>query len=120
MNSFGTTSPTITLSEFVACVSIIGLEPQLHTRELAGAAGLLPVRAIDLRWASQGLTIGHLRSADAHLKHVRAFEVFAYRVEMQVVGNLYDHPATSSIFRIFKRRLLRCHLSQGIPESLTI
>ena len=70
--------------ELVAGAGLVGLQAQLDARKLAGAAGLLLMRVVDLGRAGQGLAIGHLRRADVGLDLVGALEDVDLDVEVEL------------------------------------
>ena len=72
MYSFGTVPPTTSRLELVALAGLVRLEAQLDARELAGAAGLLLVRVVDLGRTRERLAVGHLRRTDVDFDVVRA------------------------------------------------
>ena len=98
--------PTTSFSNSKPDARLQRLEAHDHARELAGAAGLLLVRVVDLGGLRDRLAIGHLRLADARLHLELAPHAVDDDVEMQLAHAGDDRLAGFLVGLHAERRIL--------------
>src|SRR6476620_10234317 len=106
--------------ELEALARLVRLDRELDTGELAGTAGLLLVRVVDIGPPRYGLAIGYLRCADIGLNLELASHAIDDDVEMQLAHAFDDGLAGFVVHRDAERRFFLGEAMQRDTELLLV